>query len=98
MSYSLLNSNSNWTSNLFVNGSAGSGGAHVTIDDCNRRWFVISGVGIKIFDKFGINIGTWAVTTGIFDILILPFYVIIVSDNANNSIIRVDPEIFCDDE
>lgn len=97
-SYSYNQLTFNWTQTLFVSaGTSNSNyGSHITIDDCNRRWFTIYNYGIRIYDEYGNNLGNWSFGSGYFDTLILDNYVIILSNNANSKIIRIDPQIVCD--
>jgi hypothetical protein len=89
----------NWTETLFINVTINKTmhGTHITIDDCNRRWFTIFNYGIAIYDENGINLGNWSLGAEYFDTLILDNYIVILSNSAFSQIIRIDPQLECDD-
>ncbi|CAF1553457.1 unnamed protein product, partial [Adineta steineri] len=97
--YNYNETTSNWTETLFVNATINSTiyGAHMTIDDCNRRWFTMYNYGIKIYDENGINLGNWYLGAGYFDTLLLDNYTVILSNSANSKVIRIDPQLQCDE-
>ena len=83
---------SNWTEKLFVNA-----GSHIMIDDCNRRWLTVFGYGIRVYDEYGNNFENWNLGSGYFDSLLLENDVVILSNQAQSTITRLDPQITCDD-
>ncbi|CAF1406599.1 unnamed protein product [Adineta steineri] len=97
--YNYNETTSNWTETLFVNATINSTiyGAHMTIDDCNRRWFTMYNYGIKIYDENGINLDNWYLGAGYFDTLLLDNYTVILSNTANSKVIRIDPQLQCDE-
>ena len=73
-----------------------AGASHVSIDDCGRHWLSLRSSGTQIFDSQG-SPGGALYSTGayIFDTLMLDNYVLYLSDNTGNRIIRFDPNIQC---
>ncbi|UJR17442.1 hypothetical protein I4U23_004337 [Adineta vaga] len=89
----------NWTQTLFATAPPSThSGSHVLVDDCDRRWFTISGYGIRIYNANGVNIGNWILGSGYFDTLLLDRYVVLLSNPENNKITRIDPQITCDQD
>ena len=71
-------------------------GNHVSIDDCGRYWLSLGAVRVQVSDRTGLSIDSLHPTGSyIFDTLILDNYVIYLSDNGGNRIIRLDPNIQC---
>ena len=93
--------NGTWTEKLFVNAQNMSNdtdrwGAHVMIDDCQRRWMSEFGNGVFIFDSEGHHLGTLESTsTGLFDALFVENYVLYLSYQKDGKIVRLDPQIEC---
>ena len=88
-----------WNETLFVNATSMSSnrwGAHVMIDDCQRRWFSTSDKGLLIYNSQGQLLETFNSTwNGIFDAIFLDNYVMLLSDRIANKTIRLDPQIQC---
>ena len=90
-----------WTEKLFVNAQNMSNttnqwGAHVMIDDCQRRWMSGSGNGVFIFDSEGHHLGTFESTwNGLFDAMFMENYVLYLSYLTDGKIVRLDPQIEC---
>jgi hypothetical protein len=91
--------NSTWTSNLFTNYTIAGSGAFTTVDDCGRVWYVDTQFGLVIYNSSGIEIATWNMSTSgpdpIYDILILPNYVMLISHTTKQQVIRYDPQMTC---
>ena len=93
--------NGTWTEKLFLNAqnmsnSTDRWGAHVMIDDCQRRWMSEFGNGVFIFDSEGHHLGTLESTsTGLFDALFVENYVLYLSYQKDGKIVRLDPQIEC---
>ena len=96
--YNLNQTTSNWTQTIFVNPAVNTSiyGAHVTIDDCDRRWLTLHNYGIKIYDENGNSLGDLTGNGGYFDTLILDNYVLVLSHYGNSIITRIDPQVQCD--
>jgi hypothetical protein len=98
-SYSAIPNSTRWEENLFINASrsgASDSGAHITTDECGRFWFSSSNYSLLIFDSQGSYLDSFTITgSQIFDTLITNNYVIYLSDDNNNQIIRIDPDIQC---
>ncbi|CAF1076586.1 unnamed protein product [Adineta ricciae] len=96
-SYKYNTQSANWTQSLFATAPAPSAyGAHIFVDDCNRRWFTVYGYGIRIYDANGASLGNWSIGGGYFDALLLDNYVLILSNSANSKLTRIDPQVTCD--
>jgi hypothetical protein len=100
-SFEANSSNSlSWTETLLINArpiAPTSAGDHVTIDECDRRWFSLESAGILIFDNNGSFIGNFSfLNAHFFDMLITDNYVMYFSDIQSYRVIRIDPNIECD--
>ncbi|CAF0794213.1 unnamed protein product [Didymodactylos carnosus] len=86
-----------WTQTLLVPNpnSTLHGGDHVTIDDCQRGWFSFQNFGLKVYNSSWTNIADWRYVTNIFDMIFLDNYVMIMSDDNQNRLIRIDPAMAC---
>ena len=90
-----------WTEKLFVNtqnmsNNTNQWGAHVMIDDCQRRWMSGTGNGVFIFDSEGHHLGTFESTwDGLFDAMFMENYVLYLSYLSDGTIVRLDPQIEC---
>ena len=98
-SYSSVNS-SYWQETLIADSGAtatSSGGNHIVVDECDRRWFSLGSAGVLIYDKNGVLLGTYTLplTDDCFDVLFLDNYVMYVSDYGSGKITRIDPNIVC---
>jgi hypothetical protein len=98
-SYSAINDSGMWTETLFLDARplvSSPNGYHLIIDECDRYWFVLGNSGIMIFNNQGLLLGNFTQINLIaFDAIITDNYVIYISDQINNRIIRIDPNIQC---
>jgi hypothetical protein len=98
-SYSAINNSGIWTEKLFLDARplvSSPNGYHLIIDECDRYWFVLGYSGIMIFNNQGLLLGNFTQINLIaFDAIITDNYVIYISDQINNRIIRLDPNIQC---
>lgn len=79
-----------------MNNAASGSGSHLFVDDCGRIWFALTTFGIRIYDPNGVEIANWNLTSSVlFDILILPDYVVFVTIRTSQQIIRYDPQVSC---
>lgn len=68
------------------------------MDECGRVWYIIGSFGLRIFDSSGLEVGNWNMSLGsnsIYDLLLLPNYVLLVTGWGNARIVRYDPQLFC---
>jgi hypothetical protein len=98
-SYSRVNS-SCWNETLVIDAGAKStstGSSHITVDECNWRWFSFGSAGALIYDKNGVYLDTYTISlmNNCFQVLFLDNYVMYASDYGSNKIFRVDPNIVC---
>ena len=88
-----------WTETLFADTRVetnSSGASNVMIDECERRWITIPDSGMIIYDSGGSFLGRFTPTwSGIFDAILMPDYVMYLSDWTSQQIIRLDPQIQC---
>jgi hypothetical protein len=98
-SYSAIQGNTTWTENLFLDPRSMAtlySGNHITTDECGRFWFSLGYNGIKIYDNQGSYLGNFSLSNSfIFDTIITDDYVIYLSDEDNNRLIRIDLDIQC---
>jgi hypothetical protein len=98
-SYSAIPNSTRWEENLFINASrpgASDSGAHITTDECGRFWFSFSNYSLLIFDSQGSYLDSFTITgSQIFDTIITNNYVMYLSDDINNRVIRIDSGIEC---
>lgn len=91
--------NLTWTSNIFVNSTATTAGSHIAVDECERVWFVNTQFGLRIYNSFGVEIANWNMslssTNTIYDILLLPNYVLLITYRESKKILRYDPQLTC---
>lgn len=91
--------NSTWTSNLFVNYTVTGSGSFIAVDDCERVWFVNTAFGLRIYNSFGIEIANWNMSAssgdGIYDLLLLPNYILLISHYQQKKVVRYDPQVTC---
>ena len=87
MSYKLANST--WTGDWFVNYTKPGDGSFVEVDDCGRVWFINTKFGLYIYDSSGVEIASWNMSSSgnMYDLLLLPNYIIFVSYYNKNKII-----------
>lgn len=92
-----------WTDTLFINASTitnvtgnGGSGSHLTIDECERKWFSVFNSGLLVYDNQGSFLTNFNfVEKGLFDMIFLDNYVMYLSDNGGGRILRLDPSIAC---
>ena len=88
-----------WNETLFVNATSMSGnrwGAHVMIDDCQRRWFAIFDTGLLIYDSQRQLLGTFTPPgNATFDAIFVDGSVMLLSDLKAGKIIRLDTQVRC---
>ena len=90
--------NSSWTARTFVSVSGTGTGSHLAVDDCGRVWFIITDFGLRIYDSSGVEIANWNLSTGasiLFDLLLLPNYVLLLTMRQAQQLIRYDPQVWC---
>ncbi len=88
-----------WIPSLFVNvsqilGASIVGLGHLQIDNLERRWVMVVGVGLVIYDQWGTFLGLWGFGTSPFDIYISNDYHLIISDYGNSSLTLYEPDIY----
>ena len=93
-----------WTETLVIDASiitnitgTGGSGSHLTIDECERKWFSILNSGLLVYDHQGSFLTNFNhfVGKGLFDMIFLDNYVMYLSDNIGGRILRLDPGIVC---
>ena len=89
-----------WNESLFANVNtvvSGDGAAHVTIDECGRKWVSRVDSTMIIYDSGGAHIVNFTLpSVGIFDAMFLNNYVLYVADSwGGGRLIRLDPNITC---
>jgi hypothetical protein len=91
--------NLTWNYRLFVNRSLTGDGSHIAVDECGRVWFVTTTFGLRIYDSSGVEVDSWDmglnVTDWIYDILLLPNYILAVSLYQQQRIVHYDPQLSC---
>ena len=96
-SYSKTGSITQWTQSLLFNAwpSVGaSNGFHVSVDSSDRYWFSMGTYGVKIFTSQGTLLDSlYPSGVKIFDTLIADNFVLYLSDQLGNQIIRIDPHL-----
>ena len=69
------------------------------MDDCGRVWFVNVEFGLRIYNAAGSQIANWNMNLNasntIYDILLLPDYVLLVTYKEQKQIVRFDPQLNC---
>ena len=98
--YSYVTTNGvTWNETLFANVNSlvsGAGAAHVTVDECGRKWVSRGSNTTIIYDSGGTHIGNFILpSTEIFDTLFMDNYVMYLSDSVGGKIIRFDPHVAC---
>ena len=88
-----------WNETLFANVNNvvnGATAAHVTIDECGRRWISTFQNTMVIYDSDGAYIGNFTLALNtIFDALFMNNYVLYLSDYMGGKIVRLDRHITC---
>ena len=91
--------NNAWDCQSFVNATGSGSGSHLTVDECGRIWYIIGSFGLRIYDLSGMEIANWNMSLGasnqIYDILLLPNYVLLLSGQQAQQIIKYDPQLLC---
>jgi streptogramin lyase len=91
--------NGNWTYQLVVDNQLTSEGSHIAVDECGRIWFVDTQFGLRIFNSSGTSIGNWSMNLNsnslIYDVLLLPNYVVLVSLVHQRRVVKYDPQVIC---
>jgi hypothetical protein len=76
-----------------------SSGSHIAVDECERVWFVSTRLGLQIYNSSGVEVGRWTLglnnSNQLYDVLILPNYVIILALAHQQRIVRYDPQLSC---
>ena len=82
-----------------VNNTDPDSGSHVAVDKCDRVWFVNPKFGLRIFDAVGSLLASWNMggseSNWLFDILLLPNYVLMVTYRQGKTIVHYDPQLTC---
>ena len=69
------------------------------MDECGRIWYIIGGFGLRIYGPSGVEIANWNMGLGewdqIYDILLLPNYILIISFLNTQRIVQYDPQLLC---
>ncbi len=98
-SYSAVPNSARWNQALFINAQepgASPNGNHITTDECGRFWFSSSNDSLLIFNSNGSYLDRFTITgSQIFDTIITNNYVMYLSDDINNRVIRIDSGIEC---
>ena len=90
--------NSSWTARTLVSVNGTGTGSHLAVDDCGRVWFIITDFGLRIYDSSGVEIANWNMATSssiLFDLLLLPDYVLLLTMRQAQQLIRYDPQVSC---
>ena len=98
-SFVTFNGGSTWSETWFANAPSPSNnrwGAHVMIDDCDRRWLSTSDNGLLAYNSQGQLLGTFSPPfDATFDTMFMDNYVMLLSDLNSGKITRLDPQIEC---
>jgi hypothetical protein len=74
-------------------------GSHLTTDKCGRVWFINTAFGLHIYDSTGVEIGTWNMSLNssdqIYDILLLPNYIVLISHYETSKVVQYNPQVTC---
>ena len=67
-----------------------------TIDSCGRIWMIAYNFGIRIYDRSGtVLVGTWTLSDGLGNMLLLDTYELCVTDYDRGYIYRFNPNLQC---
>jgi hypothetical protein len=66
---------------------------HLHVDSLGRRWMMVVGFGLVIYDEWGMFLSSWKFGNASFDIYISDDYRIIVSDYGISSLTLYEPNI-----
>ena len=83
---------------LPLKSTPGASGSHITVDECGRIWQVMYDYGLDIYNSSGAHIGTWDMNLGgkfVYDLILLPNYVLLISSRSTKQIIQYDPQMSC---
>ena len=98
-SYATNDDGATWNESLYIDTNGLSNNrwaAHVMIDDCQRRWISTFDNGPLVYGSQGQFLGKFnSGWNGIFDVLFMENYVMLLSDKDAGKIIRLDPQIQC---
>ncbi|CAF1169431.1 unnamed protein product [Didymodactylos carnosus] len=67
----------------------------IVIDSCGRLWVTIVNYGIRIYDQTGTLIGSWAVSSQLYDIIVTETYDIYLVDKVSNKLSKYDTNVQC---
>ena len=90
--------NSSWSWQALVYAAGNGTASHLTVDDCGRIWLIINNYGLRIYNATGVELANWNITLGsgtVFDILLLPNYILYLTLRQAKQIVRYDPQVFC---
>ena len=91
--------NATWNYKLLVSNTDPIGGSHIAVDECGRVWFLNAGFGLRIYDTTGVRLAEWYMdgnsTYRMYDFLLLPNYVMMVTHWQNRKIVHYDPRLTC---
>ena len=91
--------NATWKYRLLVNRTDSHYGAHIAVDECGRVWFVNPTFGLRIYDASGVRLAEWDMglntTNWIYDVLLLPNFVVVVSYWQGKKLVQYDPLLTC---
>ena len=92
-------SNATWNYKLLANNTDTKGGSNIAIDECGRVWFMNSAFGLRIYNTTGSLLASWNMggnaTYYVYDFLLLPNYVMIVTYWQGKKIVHYDPRLTC---
>ena len=92
--------NATWNYKSLVSNTDPNSGSHIAVDDCGRVWFVNPEFGVRIFDAGGALLASWDMggnsSNWVYDILLLPNYVLMVMYRHAMQIVHYDPRLTCD--
>jgi hypothetical protein len=92
--------NATWNFELLVNNTHGKGGSNMAIDECDRIWFLHHTFGLRVYNTTGSLLGSWNMGGNtsyyVYDILLLPNYVMMVTYWHGMKIVHYDPRLTCD--
>lgn len=91
--------NSTWTNKIFVNSTPTGDGSHIAVDECERVWFINTSFGLRIYNSSGVEVASWNMSLPssdtIYDLLLLPNYVLLVTYIQQQKIVQYDPQLTC---
>ena len=91
--------NDTWNYKLLVANVDSRGGSHIAVDECGRIWFVNPEFGLRVYSAAGALLASWDMggnsSNWLFDILLLPNYVLMVTYRQGKTIVHYDPQLTC---